>query len=137
MSVTHVTAVRNASLAAVIAQLDAAGAAANAKIVIYTGSEPGVNNVATGTLLATLNLNSPPSFPAPSAGASTMNGLPVSASIVATGTAGYGRLLDRGGVAVQEFAIATSGSDLNFSGGINLISGGTCSISTWTATAMP
>jgi len=68
------------------------------KIVIHTGGQPALNGALTGTLLAEFTL-SDPAFGAAAASGSgavkTLAGLPkTDASAAATGTAGYGALLD-------------------------------------------
>jgi len=79
---------------------------------IYTGTSPGPNNTATGTLLVTLNL--------PAAGSNSVsNGVITLGSItqqnaVGSGTAGYGRFLKSdGSTAIADADVATSGASIN------------------------
>lgn len=94
--------------AALNAEADATCALLNGGTMeIRTGSPPGPNNVATGTLLATLTFGSP-AFGGASAGIATANAI-TPGSVVATGTAGYFRTKESGGAAVFEGTTTTSG----------------------------
>lgn len=83
---------------------------------IRTGSAPGPGAAATGTLLVTLSLDTTAAFGAASMSGSnavaTLTGLPVSATIAASGTAGYFRMNDDAGTAILEGTVGTSGTDL-------------------------
>jgi hypothetical protein len=85
-------------------------------LVIYTGSAPGPGNAASGTLLVSLDLDTTAAFGAASMSGSnavaTLSGLPVSATIAATGDAGYFRMNDDAGAAILEGTVGTSGADL-------------------------
>ena len=132
MSLTHPTARRNTLVSNETAAIDANTPPGVLKI--WTGSPPGANNAATGTLLGTITLANP-SFGSPSSGVATMLGVPLSGSCVASGTAGYYRFLDGAGNVVHEGVVATSAADYNFSGGVAFLSGGTITVNSFTITA--
>ena len=67
----------------------------NGFIEIRTGSSPGVNSSATGTLLATLNLSAT-AFATWSSGSGSANAISDDTSADATGTAGYFRAYKNG-----------------------------------------
>lgn len=73
-------------------------AASAGKVRIYSGSQPALNGVVTGTLLAEFTLSDPAfgvAAASGSGGVKTLNGLPkTEASAPAAGTAGYGVLMD-------------------------------------------
>lgn len=83
---------------------------------IRTGTAPGPGVAATGTLLVSLDLDATAAFGAASMSGSnavaTLTGLPVSATIVASGTAGYFRMNDDAGTAILEGTVGTSAADL-------------------------
>lgn len=91
--------------------------AGTATLEIRTGTPPGVGNAATGTLLVSFNLGNPAFSNAgtPGIGQIRLNGLPLTAVAVATGTAGYARLKDRDGNARGEGTVAVSGGDVTIS----------------------
>jgi len=78
---------------------------------IYTGSSPGPNTGATGTLLVTLTL--------PAAGGNSVSngvitlGAITNQNAVAGGTAGYARVLTSGGATVCDLDVGTSGASVN------------------------
>lgn len=84
-------------------------------LVIYSGAAQGVN-AAAGTALVTLNLDTTAAFGAAAMSGSnavaTLSGLPVSATIAATDTAGHFRMLDDAGTVILEGTVGTSGADL-------------------------
>lgn len=90
--------------------------AAAPTLEIYTGSAPGPNGGVTGSLLASFDLDTTAAFgPAQMSGTNavaTLTGLPISATIAATGQAGYFRMNDDAGVAILEGTIGTTGADL-------------------------
>lgn len=105
---------------------------------IYTGTQPALNGVITGTLLATLT------FGATAFGASTASGGTVTATAntitsgtaVATGTAGYFALLrSNGTTVVMTGSVGTSGADLNLAT-LAISSGVTVSCSSFTVTQL-
>ena len=92
-----------------------------ATIDIRSGSKPATpETTATGTLLATVTISG--SFS--SSGATLTSADPASASVVATGTAGYFRVKTSGGTAKIDGTVGTSGADMNLSS-TSLVSGGT------------
>lgn len=84
---------------------------ASGTVQIRTGTPPGVDQTATGTLLATFTLDATP-FNASSGGTATAADLPLSTTPVANGTAGYYRAIDSGASAVREGSCGTSGADM-------------------------
>lgn len=129
MSLTHPVARRNALVDNETAAFDAGSGPG--VFVFYTGTGPGADSAPTGTLLCTVTAPKP-SFPAASGGSAALNGTPLSGSIVASGAAGYYREQDSTGAVVHEGTCGTSGADMNFSGGVTLVSGGTLTISSYT-----
>jgi hypothetical protein len=106
----------------------------NGAIKVYSGAAPGAGNAATGVLLAIIELPNP-AFNTPANNpVGTLNGVPVSGSVVASGTAGYYRGVDRNGNVVQEGGVATTGAELNISGSTVLTSGGTLTINSGSLT---
>ena len=104
-------------------------------LLIYTGSAPAnCGTTASGTLLASLPLSA--TAGTVSSGVLTMNAI-TSAAAAATGTAGYWRLCtsSAGTTVVAQGTVATSGGDLNFSGGVSFTSGETISVTSFTVTA--
>jgi hypothetical protein len=101
MATRYATATRNA-------KADAVGALMSGGTVeIYTGSQPAsANDAASGTLLATVTLGTSPSA---SAGVVTMPD-PASVNAVATGTAGWFRVLSSGAATVWDGAIGVEGT---------------------------
>ena len=118
-ALSHSTKQKNGTLdgtAPVATAYDSGGA-----IKIYTGSAPATADAAeTGTILVTINLPTDV-FPAVSGGVLTANAISA-ATISNTGTAGYGRIVasgDTGALVTTtqpriQFAVGTSGSDMNF-----------------------
>jgi hypothetical protein len=125
---------QNASCNSLVGQVDVGSTNSTGQILIYTGAQPATPaTAASGTLLVTINFNNP-SFGASSAGVSTMaTGTAVSASVTATGTAGWFRVQNRAVAAVFDGAIATSASDMNFDN-VSFVSGGTATITSMTIT---
>lgn len=109
MAIRLAAAVRSDMMDAVEAALDAGGAAA--ELEIYSGSQPAdADTAASGTLLATLVLNDPAGTQ--SGGVITIDVSPaITATAGATGTAGWGRLLDSTGATVLDGSVGTSGAD--------------------------
>jgi hypothetical protein len=106
MTVRIATAIRNASLNGARVLLDAGSGAA--KLRIYTGTQPaGPATAASGTLLVEIPLNDAATAAAAS-GSAAFDVDPVpSAVAVASGTAGYARLLDSDNNALVDAAIPT------------------------------
>lgn len=116
----------------------------NGRINIYTGTQPATAaTAASGTLLGTLTLNSNSVSAAASSGTMTFNTITSDTSADATGTAGWGRIYLTTDTAPGsagdtddrrlDFAISTSGSDVNFDT-TSFIAGGTIAVSSLTVT---
>lgn len=116
----------------VTAAVDAGAGAGTIKV--YTGSKPAtVATAVTGTLLATFTL-ADPSAAAAVAGVATGDFTPsITATVAATGTAGYFRVADSTGAAVFDGTVGTSGADMNFSS-VAWVSGGTVELTAGTVT---
>lgn len=99
-------AIRNSMLEEVSA------AAAGGTLNIYSGTQPAnAGTAASGTLLATLTLNSP-AFAAASGGAIVVDVDPAVATTgLADGTAGWARLLSSAAVAILDGSVGTTGTD--------------------------
>ena len=132
MAVTLATGLASAMADQVTAKVDAGVAAGTLKV--YTGGKPATaETAATGTLLATFTLTDP-SFAAAASGVITLDADPdLSATVAASGTAGWFRIADSNGVAVMDGTVGTTGADLNFSS-VAWVSGGTVTITTGTVT---
>lgn len=104
MAIRISTAARNAAVAAVTALVDAGSGPGH--VQVYTGSQPaGPGSSATGTLLLDIDLNDP-AYAAPSTGTATGDVTPEPAGTgLATGTAGWWRLLDSNDVAIVDGAV--------------------------------
>lgn len=124
MAVTYTTAVKNARLDAVTAQIDA-GAGAGVLQIGTTGM---------GTVLAEITLNDP-SASAASGGVLTFSGFPKSdTSANATGTAAAARIRDSNGTdIITGLTVGTSGSDINLDS-TSITSGQTVTITSATIT---
>lgn len=126
---------RNAVSNSIIALVDADVGAGT--IQVRTGAQPATGDTpATGTLLATLTL-ADPSAGAAVAGVATFDTTPtLTATIVATGTAGWFRVFDFSGDAVFDGAItATGGGGEMELATVSLTSGATLEITAGTLTA--
>lgn len=111
MAIRIVSTVRSSMMDVIESALDAGSGAAT--LEIRTGSQPAnADTAASGTLLVTLTLNDPAGTQ--SGGVITIDVTPaISATAVATGTAGWGRLMDSTGATVLDGSVATSGADFN------------------------
>lgn len=116
----------------------------NGRINIYTGTQPATAaTAASGTLLGTLTLNSNSVSAAAASGTMTFNTITSDTSADATGTAGWGRIYLTTDTAPGsagdaddrrlDFAISTSGSDVNFDS-VSFVAGGTIAMSSLTVT---
>lgn len=134
MSINHTIARRKAFVDNETAAIDA-GLGVHAFLKFYTGSPPGPDNAATGTLLATVNLAVPPSFPAANSSAqAAANGVPLSATVAADGTAGYYRVIATDGTTViHEGTVGTSAADFIFAV-VVWATGGSVSVTSYTMT---
>jgi hypothetical protein len=108
MATRLATATRNAACDAVVDLLD--GGVGVGTIKLYTGSQPTTANDSIGasTLLATISL-ADPAFGTASSGASTLQGVPLSGTGVAAGTAGWARLADSSDATVMDGSVTGTG----------------------------
>lgn len=128
------TAARNAAANAVADQLDAGSGPGT--VQIRTGTQPAsANDAASGTLLATVTLNDP-AFGDASNGVCTLDVDPeLTATAVATGTAGWFRMLDSTGATVLDGSVtATSGGGQLELASTSISSGGTVTITSGSIT---
>lgn len=125
------TSARNAALDAVVDLIDAGSGAGTMQI--RTGTPPGVGNAATGTLLATVTF-ADPAFGSASSGSASLTD-PAGVTAVATGTAGYVRILDSNANAVLEGTVTATGGggDVTLST-VSIVSGATVDITGGTLT---
>jgi len=101
------TGSQNAAVDAVTGRVDAGTAAG--KLRIYTGAQPAsANDAPTGTLLVEITL-SDPAFGAAANGQAAAAGMPKSANAVASGTAGWFRIVDSNGNTVLDGAVTATG----------------------------
>tara|TARA_Y100000310_G_scaffold342527_1_gene446172 strand:- start:18646 stop:19038 length:393 start_codon:yes stop_codon:yes gene_type:complete len=122
------TAAQNASGQAITDLLN------SGTIEIRTGASPGVNNAATGTLLATLTLGNP-AFGAWANGSSSANAITGDTSADATGTAGYFRAISSGSAAVIDGTVsATGGSGELQLNSVSITQGVPVDVTAWTIT---
>lgn len=107
---------------------------ASGTLTIATGSVPATcATAASGTLLVTINLNAT-AFASASAGAVVMNGLTLSGTAGATGTAGYFRLLDGSAACHMQGTVGTSGTDMIINNA-SITNGQTVQVTGFTVTA--
>lgn len=107
MATRLATATRNAACDAVVDLLDLGSGAGTIKI--YTGTQPTTaNDAVAGTLLATITM-SDPAFGAASTGAAALAGTPLSATAVASGTAGWARVADSNAATVFDGSVTATG----------------------------
>jgi len=112
MATTHSDAAQNAIANAVVDLIDAG--TGSGYIEIRTGSAPAdPDTAATGTLLVTLTFSAT-AFGDASGGVATAAAI-ASGTIVADGTAGYGRVYDGDDNPIFDGACGTSGAEFNFS----------------------
>lgn len=129
MSLQLTTAVRNAELDAIAAQVGNAG-----KLKIYTGPQPAnANLVATGTLLSTHTLDSP-FAPAASGGVLTPT-LPADATAAASGTALYFRVTKSDDTVIGQGTVADSGTPDCTINDADIIAGFPVRVLSWAWTA--
>lgn len=128
------TATRNAAANAVAGLFDAGSAAGY--VEIRTGSQPTTaNDVASGTLLATITLNDP-AFGSASTGVVTADVSPaLSAAAVATNTAGWFRAYDSDDNGVVDGSVTATGGggDMQLNT-VSLVTGVDVTITAWTIT---
>jgi hypothetical protein len=130
MAIRISSAAANDMADALLALID--GGAGAGKLKVYTGSL-GSDLDATGdTLLATFTLTDPAG--SVSGNVLTLDFDPdISATVAASGTAGYFHITDSNDVVVLGGTVGTSGADLNFAA-VAWTSGGTVSLATGTIT---
>jgi hypothetical protein len=121
---------------AIVDSVDLGSTNSTGKLLIYTGSQPATpETTASGTLLVSINFAATAFGSADStATAGLAGGTAISATVTASGTAGWFRVVDKDEVAILDGAISTSGADLNFDN-VNFVSGGTATINTLTIQA--
>jgi len=128
------TASRNAAADAVVDRLDAGSAAGY--VEIRTGAQPATgNDVASGTLLATIDLNDP-AFGAAATGTATADVSPaLTAAAVATADAGWFRAYDSDDNAVIDGSVTATGGggDMQLNT-IALVTAVDVTITAWTVT---
>lgn len=109
MAIRVATATRSNRMDALEAYIDAGSGSAT--LEIRTGTQPAnANTAATGTLLATLALNDPAGTQ--SGGVITIDVTPaITATAVATGTAGWARLINAAAATVLDGSVGTTGTD--------------------------
>ena len=120
--------------AARLKQLDAflnnSGVAAfdggTAVLEVYSGAAPGAGNAATGTKLVSFTLPTD-AFALAASNASVLNGVPLTATAVATGTAGYFRIRDAASTYIIEGTIGTDATIDNAS----IVSGQTVNLTSF------
>lgn len=134
-------AVAKAALDAVVDLLDA-GTAANARLRIYNGSQPGRPDDAVGTqtLLAEIDLGTATIFGAAATGTGTLANtatatasgiLPKSnTSATAAGTATWFRAVDKDGTGIIDGSVGTSDADLILDN-TSIATGQTVTLSSW------
>lgn len=132
MAIRLATTVASSMANVVTAAVDAGAAAGTLKV--YTGAKPAtVETAASGTLLATFTL-ADPSAAAAVATVATFDFDPdISATVSASGTAGWFRIADSDGNGVLDGSVGTSGADLTFST-VAWVSGGTVALTTGSVT---
>jgi hypothetical protein len=132
MAVGYSTALRNARLNQITAQVDAGAGAGTLRI--YDGTRPATGGTAT-TLLAELTL-SDPSFGAAAAGELTANAISDDTSADASGTATWFRIVDSAGTFVLDGDAGASGSGAELIlDDTSIVAGGTVAISSLVVTA--
>lgn len=115
MAVRLGTAARNASIDAIVDLLDAG--AGEPTMEVRTGAQPtNVGDADTGTLLATFTLDATAAFGNAATGTASGNGLPITVTGAATGTAGHVRVKDGNGVVVLDgdAGVTSSGAFAEF-----------------------
>ena len=98
---------------------------------IYTGSQPATaNDAATGTKLVDIMING---FNAPASGSATLNTTtPNTGTAVATGTAGWGRIVGSAGERIDG-TVGTSGTDFTINS-TSITNGATVTLTAMTVT---
>lgn len=129
MAITFTTGLKNTLLDAIETAVGT-----SARLIIYSGTPPGVNSAPTGTVLADMALPSDWLANA-SGGTKVLAGTWSDTSANATGTATYFRILNSGAsTTFIQGTVGTSGADLNLSS-TSITSGASVSITGFTLTA--
>lgn len=128
MTIQSSVAVRTALGNALIATIGT-----SPKVQIYSGTQPATCATASsGTLLTTFSLGS--TWATVTSGVLTFSSTPVASTAVATGTAGYYRIMDTALANCHEQGtVGTSGTDLIIDNA-SIVSGQTVNITSWTKT---
>ena len=107
------------------------GAISGYTLSIYTGSQPATaNDAATGTKLVDITING---FNTPATGSATMNtSTPSTGTAVATGTAGWGRIVGSAGQRIDG-TVGTSGTDFTINS-TSITNGATVTLTAMTVT---
>ena len=100
-------------------------------LTIYTGSQPTTaNDAATGTKLVDITING---FNTPASGSATLNtSTPNTGTAVATGTAGWGRIVGSAGERIDG-TVGTSGTDFTINS-TSITNGATVTLTAMTVT---
>lgn len=125
MTIRFNTAMRDAMVTALT------GAISGYTLSIYTGSQPAAaNDAATGTKLVEIMING---FNAPANGSATLNtSTPNTGTAVATGTAGWGRIVGGAGERIDG-TVGTSGTDFTINS-TSITNGATVTLTAMTVT---
>ena len=125
MTIRFNTAMRDAMVTALT------GAIGDATLSIYTGSQPTTaNDAATGTKLVDITING---FNAPVNGSATLDtSVPNTGTAVATGTAGWGRIVSGVGERIDG-TVGTSGTDFTINS-TSITNGATVTLTAMTVT---
>lgn len=130
MAIQYSTTHRTNNMTDIVTLLGATGF-----LLVYTGAAPAnCGTAASGTLLVSLPLSA--TAGTVTSGVLTMGAI-TGANTGNAGTAGYWRLCtsSAGTTVIAQGAVAVSGSDLNFAGGIIWTSGEAISVTSFTITA--
>ena len=125
MTIRFNTAMRDAMVTALT------GAIGGNTLSIYTGSQPAAaNDAATGTKLVDIMISG---FNAPASGSATLNtSTPNTGTAVATGTAGWGRIVGGAGERIDG-TVGTSGTDFTINS-TSITNGATVTLTAMTVT---
>ena len=125
MTIRFNTAMRDAMVTALT------GAIGGHTLSIYTGSQPAnANDAATGTKLVDITING---FNAPATGSATLDtSTPNTGTAVATGTAGWGRIVGGAGERIDG-TVGTSGTDFTINS-TSITNGATVTLTAMTVT---
>jgi hypothetical protein len=124
MAISYITSLRSTRLSAVVTEIGSFGT-----LKIYTGTSPGVNSAASGTLLAVLTL-AETACGTVTAGELNFSAITAEDSALADGTAGYARITKSNDAAVADLSIGATGSGADIIlNNVNIVTGGEVSIS--------